>query len=279
MSFFDVNNYSSGADNLINEASVLLIHGGGNFGDIWPVHHDFRKLILSKFPHKTIIQLPQSIHFDDVAERDATADLIGKAHLFTLMVRDRVSEDFARSHFPCAVALCPDMAFAMEPIHRELGSIDILCLLRVDKESILKRDEIAREMSDLGYSVILDDWLGGGRSIVERVDNKLRLFTKRAPSLAAPFRYAAVQIRRGYAFKRLEYGIKKLSQANVVMTDRLHVHILCCLLGIKHVIYDSYDGKVSALHNTWTREFFGATMAKSPNELCESATNMLPQLR
>jgi pyruvyl transferase EpsO len=277
ISFFDVNNYSSGADKLIDEASLLLIHGGGNFGDIWPVHHGFRKLILSKFPHKTIIQLPQSIHFDDVAERNKTADLIGKAQSFTLMARDRVSENFARSHFPCSVTLCPDMAFAMEPIHREPGSIDILCLLRVDKESILKRDDVAREMSNRGYSVMLDDWLGGGRSIVERVDNKLRLFTKRAPSLAAPFRSVAVQIRRAYAFKRLAYGVEKLSQAEVIITDRLHVHVLCCLLGIRHVIYDSYDGKVSALHDTWTREFSGSTMARSPMELCESAANILKQ--
>ena len=275
LSFFDVNTYSSGADGLIDEASLLLIHGGGNFGDIWPVHHDFRKVILSKFAHKTIIQLPQSIHFDDVAERNATADLIGKARSFTLMVRDRVSETVARSHFPCSVTLCPDMAFAMDPIHREPGAIDVLCLLREDKESILKRDDVAREMSSRGCSVVLDDWLGGGRSIVERVDNKLRLFTRRAPSLAAPFRSVAVRVRKGYALTRLAYGVNKLSQAKVIITDRLHVHVLCCLLGINHVIYDSYDGKVSALYETWTRAFPGAIMAKSPMDLCADAADML----
>jgi len=42
----------------------VFIHGGGNFGDIWVAHQDFREAILERFPNRQIIQLPQSIHYD-----------------------------------------------------------------------------------------------------------------------------------------------------------------------------------------------------------------------
>ena len=36
LSFYDSRSYSSSADLFIEEATILLIHGGGNFGDTWP---------------------------------------------------------------------------------------------------------------------------------------------------------------------------------------------------------------------------------------------------
>jgi exopolysaccharide biosynthesis predicted pyruvyltransferase EpsI len=45
LSFYDVQSYSASADVFIEEATILLIHGGGNFGDIWPHHHALRMRI------------------------------------------------------------------------------------------------------------------------------------------------------------------------------------------------------------------------------------------
>ena len=38
----------------------ILIHGGGNFGDLWPRHQAFRERLLETFPDRLIVQLPQS---------------------------------------------------------------------------------------------------------------------------------------------------------------------------------------------------------------------------
>ncbi|MGO8019861.1 polysaccharide pyruvyl transferase family protein, partial [Rhizobium leguminosarum] len=36
----------------------IFIHGGGNFGDIWFSHQDFREAIMERFPDRQIVQFP-----------------------------------------------------------------------------------------------------------------------------------------------------------------------------------------------------------------------------
>ena len=48
-------------------AGPILIHGGGNFGDLWPSHQEFRLRLLSEFPDRQIIQLPQTLNFSSAA--------------------------------------------------------------------------------------------------------------------------------------------------------------------------------------------------------------------
>jgi Polysaccharide pyruvyl transferase len=43
----------------------ILIHGGGNLGDLWPRHQQLREQVIRDFPNRPILQLPQSIHFGD----------------------------------------------------------------------------------------------------------------------------------------------------------------------------------------------------------------------
>jgi len=54
------------------------------------------------------------------------------------------------------------------------------------------------------------------------------------------------------ARQRLRLGCGLLARGRVVITDRLHGHILCLLLGIPHVLLDNSYGKVRQFHDTWT---------------------------
>ncbi len=42
------------------------------------------------------------------------------------------------------------------------------------------------------------------------------------------------------------------SRGRVVVTDRLHGHIFCILMGIPHVILDNSYGKLMSFHQTYT---------------------------
>ena len=66
----------------------IFIHGGGNFGDLWPRHQDFREHLLQRFTDREIIQLPQSIHFDDRGRVARSARVIAGHGKFRLLVRD-----------------------------------------------------------------------------------------------------------------------------------------------------------------------------------------------
>ena len=51
-----------GLERVVPEGPIF-IHGGGNFGDVWVAHQDFRERVLERFPDRRIIQFPQSIHY------------------------------------------------------------------------------------------------------------------------------------------------------------------------------------------------------------------------
>ena len=266
-SFYDVRSYSPGADRFINEASVLLLHGGGNFGDLWPHHHELRLRMLRQFRHKKIIQFPQSIHFESNEMLMATADAIRAHKDFTLLVRDKISFDFAARHFDCRILLVPDMAFAMRPITRKPPTLDYFCLFRTDKEAVMDRDAVLAALRGCGGSIEVADWLDEPETFTMRLDRSLGWRTQARPARMAPFRSAMVPLRRHYAQSRLNYGIDRLSRGATVVTDRLHAHILCCLLDIPHFVFNSWDGKIAAFHDTWTRDYPTARLISSAADL------------
>jgi exopolysaccharide biosynthesis predicted pyruvyltransferase EpsI len=62
----------------------------------------------------------------------------------------------------------------------------------------------------------------------------------------------------GFALENLRRGIRLLSTGERLVTDRLHGHVLACLLDIPHVVVADRFGKVEALWRTWTHVFSNA---------------------
>lgn len=269
LSFFDSDSYTAKADKHIEDASVILLNGGGNFGDLWMHHQDLRKAILRNFPHKRVVQLPQSITFAGEAELNETRSLIAQHSDFHLMVRDTRSQAFALKHFDCPVILCPDMAFAMRPIARKPASADVHCLLRQDKEAASDHGEITAALKAMGAVFGSEDWLDDPATFARRLDRKLNILTRDNPGLTAAFRPQLLWARRFYARERMDYGVNLLSRGRYVVTDRLHAHILSTLMGIPNFVFDSLDGKVSAFHETWVAGRADAWLVSSPAELTQ----------
>jgi pyruvyl transferase EpsO len=221
---------------------------------------------MERFPGRPIIQLPQSIHFSNESAVADTARTIKKHGAFTLLVRDRVSFEFARSHFDCQVHLCPDMAFSMGRSRRRPPSADLLCLLRTDKE----RKSVSH--GPVPASAIVTDWLKETRG--QRRGTKWRAFAHAA--LAGGGAAARRQARyNALAWGRYRRGVRILSQGKVVITDRLHAHIISTLLGIPHVVLDNSYGKLSSFLAAWTDEFEGVRRADTMGEAIAQAREFL----
>jgi len=265
--FFDAVNYSPACDRFIEDASVILLHGGGNFGEIWPRHHAMRMKILNRFPGKPIVQFPQSISFTTQAGIDETARAIDRQGSFALLVRDRNSQAFAEKHFACTTLLCPDMAFALGDIERAPASLDFLCLLRQDKEVVTDHTRLLRALAEFGGSLDVADWIESPESRTEQRDRALGRTWRRFPWTIGLTRSLALRLRERYANERLAFGLGLLSKGSMVITDRLHAHVLCCLLGVRHLLFNSLDGKVFALYETWTKGSQTARLVSSMDEL------------
>lgn len=268
INFFDKANYTPACDRFIRDSSVILLQGGGNFGEIWPRHHAIRMEILNRFPGKPIIQFPQSISFSTQAAIDETARAIERQGNFTLLVRDRNSQAFAEKHFPCTTLLCPDMAFALGDIKRDPATLDYLCLLRRDKEVVMDHSKLLKVLSELGGTLDVADWNEAPASATGRRDQALARMWRRFPWMIGLTRSVAFGQRERYARERLSYGLRLLSRGSMVITDRLHAHVLCCLLGVRHLLFNSLDGKVFALHDAWTK---GANLARTVGSVDEVA--------
>lgn len=132
----DVETYSPGTLAARLGGGTILLHGGGNLGDLWEQHQRFRETVIRDFPDNPIVQLPQTIHFRD-AERIVAAQRAFNAHRdLTLLCRDEPSLAFARAHFMGRSMLCPDMAFALGRLRRPgKAAVDIVWLARTDIES------------------------------------------------------------------------------------------------------------------------------------------------
>ena len=208
---------------------VILLTGGGNLGDLWPAHQRFREQVLADFPDRQVVQLPQSIKFSSGESLESARRAFGSHPAFTLLVRDAGSLALAREQFGCAVDLCPDLALALGPqASRRKPDTDVLVLARTDHETT------APFRIERTASVDVVDW-------VEH----------------ASLRFHALRLLSRYeslAHERLEFGLSLLGRGRVVVTDRLHAHILCILLGIPHVIRDAGYGKLTAFHAAWTRD-------------------------
>jgi exopolysaccharide biosynthesis predicted pyruvyltransferase EpsI len=241
----------------------ILIHGGGNFGDIWEDHQEFRETLMTVFSDRRIVQLPQTIHFDNVAARDRAAKRIAAHGNVLLLVRDRTSLEIARGAFESEVRLCPDMALMLGPQpDPSEAKYNLLLLLRTDREKV-NRDPLP-PLPDGAFAC---DWLDEPRGL------RIRLLARTLyhGAIAAPARnldrnYRRDQLYRALAAHRVARGLRLLASGRTVITDRLHGHVMSLLLGIPHIVCDNNYGKLGSFIETWTGECGLVARAASPAE-------------
>ncbi|QIA24401.1 MAG: exopolysaccharide biosynthesis protein [Mesorhizobium sp.] len=212
----------------------IFIHGGGNFGDLWITHQDFRERVLEQFPNRRIIQFPQSIHYKSQERRERSARIIGGHKNFVLLVRDEESKAFAEKHFDCEVRLCPDMAFCIGALEPEASEFPVLAMLRADLEKAGDADRSAYP------DIPMEDWITESARQV-RVAKAIG-----AASALLALKPAEVRLRKldAAAHNRFRRGIRQISRGRAIVTDRLHVHICSLLIGRPHAVLDNSYGKI-----------------------------------
>lgn len=259
---FSRKTYSPDVDREMERADLLLLHGGGNFGDIWPHRHEFRLHVLERFAHKVILQFPQSFHFTDPASLDATRRAIDRVPALTLLARDRKGFAFASEAFG-RTELCPDMAFALGPQAAAPPQHDFSCLMRTDKESLEdKLDGLTATFASTGASFIVNDWITNRVGVEKGMHGLMRAAIRNGVSAGVVARHGT-RAYEVYARSRLRYGLGLLGRGRSVVTDRLHGMILATLLGRPRYIFDSLDGKVRAFCETWLSGDEGAVFMNS----------------
>lgn len=238
---------------------TILIHGGGNLGSLWPRHQTFREEVVSRFQANRIVQLPQTVTFRDRVAADRARAVFGAHPDLTVMVRDEPSRHLAVQLFDCAVVLAPDAAFCLGPVAPPRSPVvPIRWLARTDGEAARGSEGVA------GVTPV--DWLTAPAS---------------TGGDAAPW-WGAVsdrpQRQNGFdeaARRRVTRGFHLLAEGRVVVTDRLHGHILSLLLRSPHVLLDDAFGKVRRFYEVWTSTSDITRFATDPVDAWVTAQHLL----
>lgn len=239
--------------------TIIFIHGGGNFGDLWPHHHLFRLKIVNSYVGHRIVQFPQSIYFEHEASFEQTRKALSLHPDFHLFTRDEKSFSFAKKLYAGHCALCPDMALYLKRLQRPPTKIrwEILALMRTDKE---KQTAINAVSAD-GVKIV--DWIHEPRFLLKTTNRIIQRYARALPiDQNLVYRYNH-KIFNALATHRLNRGCELISSGSVVITDRLHAHILCVMMNIPHVVLDNSYQKIGLFRDAW----------RTGAGICESASS------
>jgi pyruvyl transferase EpsO len=231
---------------------VILLSGGGNFGDAWPGHQAFRERVLTDFPDHRIIQLPQSISFSGVDAIRRVRAALAAHRDFHLVTRDRESLHFAQSELGVSASLCPDMVHMLElPGFSGAREHRLVILSRDDHEKLpVSKDALeAEDRAD----ILVTDWLRQPRFREAKRYRQARRWARHSWIPAAARNRMAMHYARAIATERLRFGYRLLGSARAIVTDRLHACLLGRLGGSPVCFVDNSYGKLSSYVETWLR--------------------------
>ncbi len=253
----------------------LLLNGGGNFGDLYAGQHGLREYVLEHCRDRHVIQLPQSICFRDRANLDRVRRLCASHPAFTLVVRERQSYEIALRSFDVPTLLCPDMAFALDPLETPAGARQALLWLgRQDAERVW-RTPPPPGIPVRDWTGDAEVWMSPATQRILAVNFRLIAFTRNDPARTARRARALAWTFGPLAEAWLRRGIDILCSAQVVVTDRLHAHIFAILLGLPHVLLDNSYGKVRSTFETWTCESGLGMWAETTDDALRAAAALL----
>lgn len=255
----------------------ILLHGGGNFGDRWPEMQELREQVIADHPERRIIQLPQSLEFQDPARIEGVRRVFGGHPDLTLLIRESRSFDDTTRLFGdvARVRYCPDAAFGIgtqQPLEPPAGQREVLLLLRGDSERVPTTFHLsARSHHRLDWGLT-----GVSAAAWQAVRLPQRLHRSAAQS-GRRLLYPVVEAGYGgQARLNLRAGRRMLALGRVLITDRLHAAVLGGLLGMPVVAMDNVYGKVSAVHVDYLHRLSNVAFAENEDQALGFLYDLLP---
>lgn len=235
----------------INEDDLILFQGGGNFGDLWAKHHEFKKFVMQQHPHNKYIFFPQTVYYKDERNLKSDASFFSKFKNVTICARDRDSYKILTDYFSNDIRLLPDMAFCiskenMVPCRNHCGETDLL-LKRLDSE--YKESTIINELESKS-GIYISDW----KTMLSTYDTETKIMEKMKAKKLIPRRIVDFYAFHIYRKHLIRSGIELLSSHKTIYTTRLHAAILGVLLEKDVVMIDNSYGKNRSFFESWLND-------------------------
>lgn len=241
----------------INPAVVILLQGGGNFGDLYYNHNRFRNRILQLYPNNKIIILPQTVYYKSCKHLIHDVRIMSSHKNLYICARDTYSYDFLKEfNFGKNLLLLPDMAFCISESYLNKHRVP-----QSDRTLIFKRKD--KEKSNLGN---IEKFISGECEyldwpLYEEYDPRLKTLEK-LMYIEKKHVEANNYAISAYMPARVREGVEFISRYKRVFSNRLHGSILSILLGIDVTIIDNSYGKNAQFYDTWLTNVQGIDIVR-----------------
>ncbi|MCL1593016.1 MAG: polysaccharide pyruvyl transferase family protein [Actinomycetia bacterium] len=252
----------------LDDLDMIVLNGGGNFGDVWPGQHQTRQRVFNRFPDRAILQLPQTLWYNNKANLMRDAEMISRLDSAVLMWRERRSYELAERVFDATNILVPDTAFGYQTTAFATGGSGITWLLRTDRESIHHDPQRARATCPDTQWVTENDQAGSDIDVLRTSLTEAHL----NPIVNAQ---AIDTIHRELAMIRVQRGTDLLGLGAVTITDRLHGVILSAAINIPVIALDNRSHKVHGVIDTHLSHLPLVSKATSLEDAASQANKLL----
>ncbi len=206
--------------------TLICYHGGGNLGNLYGYEERVRRMLLTELPDNPSVIFPQTVHFTDDPEGEADmaeASRIYVAHKkLTIALRDEGSLESARRIFPNASLIySPDIVMSMEKKDFGIKNGDrsgvLLCFRHDFERSIpdADKEKIVSALKDCGIDFGYTDMIADKDEVPKKEQ----------------FRYVSGKM-------------KELSEAGLVITDRLHGMVFSAITETPCIVFGNFNHKV-----------------------------------
>ncbi|HMR66094.1 MAG TPA: polysaccharide pyruvyl transferase family protein [Anaerolineae bacterium] len=251
---------------------------------------DFCNRLITTYRDRPIIFLPRSISFNSQAKFQELVKTFNAHPRLTVLVRDEASYALAMEHLNCRVSLMPDIAFQLAD---KLQSVSFNT--PTDKILFLRRSDWpadpAFDPKNFGLSnLVVQDWSttqalrlpwrGRGLNRLWRAVWLTRLavpaeWRSRRRWLKAATSPSQRDARFHFSWQMLHQSLYQLQQYRLVITNRLHGHILCVLLGIPNIVLPGPHRNTDVIFQSWTAQIPYCRFATTAADIKRLAQELL----
>lgn len=230
---------------LLKSNDIILLQGGGNFGNLYIYTEYIRRTVLFYCRKNPIIMMPQTICFtnDDEGKREQeiTEKLYKKNKNIFYFAREKISADIMSKILgEEKVACVPDIVLTLHDI-KETNAKDrngVLCCLRDDKEALLSEHE--------------------RNHIVESARKYGEVFhTDTISNNVVPWKERNIHLDNKW---------EDFFSAEVVITDRLHGLIFAVITNTPCIVFANNNHKIQGVYD-WIKSFSSVLYIKSSDDL------------
>lgn len=204
---------------MLNCATVF-VNGGGNLGTLWPDIESMNRSLIEQLSDSTICFFPNSIYYEDSLkgklELQKSVEIYNKQPKLFLYAREELSFSLMKSLYR-NVKFSPDMVLSLTPnVDSSERSGCLICM----------RDDVERAVSEADYKTICS--------------MATSYFTKVHFTNTVLDHNVLVRDREAELHKKFQ----EFSQAELVITDRLHGMIFCAITGTKCIVLSGKSPKI-----------------------------------